>query len=99
MTLRLSCSGGCPRQVLDDFEAVELGHHQVEDDRSELLACDRSYRLFAVLRGLNRVAVPGQDRRDQCSDRFVIINDKNPRRLAPMHAGSLAGRFQHRYGQ
>ena len=77
------------------FEAVDIGHHDVEDHHVVGSFLDLAQRLAAVLHRLDLIFVAGEDAQAAADDDFLVVDDQNSRAHATaslaLPAGSAAG--------
>ncbi len=60
-----------------NLEPVEIGEHQVEDDKRRRLGGDKGQRLAAACRHTHREAVLAQVGGDERRDRLLVLDDEN----------------------
>ncbi|HEY4640948.1 MAG TPA: hypothetical protein VII75_06350 [Thermoanaerobaculia bacterium] len=63
-------------EVLDDREAIDARHHQVERDDFVVVLQHLLDRLAAIARSFDNEPVTRQDARDENADARVVIDDE-----------------------
>ena len=71
----VSCAARAP--LLEQRDAVDVGHPDVEQHEVGADALAAGARLRGVLRQLDRVAFVGEDLRQQRADAQFVVDDKN----------------------
>ena len=64
-------------QLLHERDAVDAGHHDVEQDHVEGLFAQHAQRLGAVGRDLDGVALAGEFFLEQPAERLFVVNDED----------------------
>ncbi len=64
--------------VLQDFQAVDLRHHDVDNENVVVVLVDLSQGIPAIRDGLHLVAFIRKDAKATSNDDFLIVNDQYP---------------------
>src|SRR5581483_10970265 len=72
-------------EVVNDAEAVDARHHQIERDDVVLMLHQHLNRFSTIANGVHRKAVAREDSADQDSDRGIIIDDERAAGIAHLH--------------
>ena len=62
-----------------DFEAVHVGHHDIQDHHVVRIFLDFAQRLAAVLHGLDLVVVTVENAQAASDDDLLVVGDQNSR--------------------
>ena len=62
-----------------DFEAVHVGHHDIQDHHVVRIFLDLAQRLAAVLHGLDLEFVAVENAHAASDDDFLVVDDQNSR--------------------
>ena len=71
---------GCRLEPLEDRDAVELGHDDVEEHDVDRLLGEQLERLHAVRRGAHRMTVLLEEASEQLPADAVVVGDEDRRR-------------------
>ncbi len=67
--------------ALQDLEAVELGHRDVEDDEIGCRRCELGHGVSAVRRGLDLEADESEPDRDEVGDVLLVVDNQDAQSL------------------
>jgi hypothetical protein len=62
-----------------DFEAVHVGHHDIQDHHIVRILLDLAQRLPTVLHGLDLEVIAGENTQAASNDDLFVVDDENSR--------------------
>ena len=71
--------GGIRLEPPTDLEAVELGHHHVEEDQVRVFLAGKRERFLPVRRRQDLVAVDGEASLEDVDVGGIVVGDEDPR--------------------
>ena len=82
---------GSPLRCLANFEAAELGHHDVEQDQVRVELGDFRQRIFSVDRDCRLDVQPAEIRLEQLDVGLVVVGDEDAAFFGFLRHGGLMG--------